>query len=169
MKVIFYGGRQAGVVSLLTLLALKKDVVCVIPQDGIVERVAKELNLKVSKKPINDSADYLKSLDADLLVCCHGLDIINKETLEIPRMGGINLHPCLSMYRGLHPVERMLKDGVQTASVGVHEMTDEIDGGKVITELYKPVPDCNTVGEVYNELYPYYALALIDALRKVKK
>jgi len=37
MRIIFYGGRQTGMIALLTLLAQKEEVVCVIPVDEIVE------------------------------------------------------------------------------------------------------------------------------------
>ena len=168
MKIIFYGGRQAGMVSLLTLLALKEEIVCVIPVDNIVEKTAKRFGLKVRKvKDINNKkfVKYLKSLRPNLFVCCHGRQIFKKDILAI---GCINLHPCLYKYKGANPIERLLKDKEKKASVGVHWMTEEIDRGKVIAEEFFSVSGKTPI-EIYNELYPVYSKVLIKALNKIKK
>lgn len=49
MRIIFYGGRQAGMVTLLTLLALREKIICVIPVDEIVEEAARNFKLNVKK------------------------------------------------------------------------------------------------------------------------
>lgn len=168
MKIIFYGGRQAGMIALLTLLALKQKVVCVIPVDEIVEKTARTLGLRIKKpRDINNKkfVQYLKNLKPDLLVCCHGRQILKKDLLSI---GGINLHPCLSKYKGAHPIEKFLRDKEKRASVGVHWMTEKVDQGKVIFEEFLEVSGKSVV-EVYNELYPVYSRALIKALKKIKK
>jgi methionyl-tRNA formyltransferase len=81
MKIIFYGGKQAGMVVLLTLLALKEKIVCVIPIDEIVEQTARNFKLNIKRiKDINKKkfVNYLKSLKPDLFVCCHGRQILKK-------------------------------------------------------------------------------------------
>ena len=40
MKIVFYGARQAGLISLLTLMAMKENIACVIPNDDLVEKIA---------------------------------------------------------------------------------------------------------------------------------
>ncbi|MDP2637191.1 MAG: formyltransferase family protein [bacterium] len=167
MKVIFYGGRQAGMIQLLTLLALGHKVVCVIPVDDIVETVAKDLGLEVQKpKNINDDAfvDYLEKLGADLFVCCHGRQIIKPRILNVVK--AINTHPCLYKYKGAEPVRRLLEDKNTKASVAVHWMIEKVDEGEPIVENFKEVTS-TTVEGVYNELYPLYGTTLIDALKKV--
>lgn len=171
MKIIFYGGRQAGMTTLLTLLALKHKVICVIPIDEPVENTAKNFKLNIKKpKDLNDKnfVKYLKSLRPDLLVCCHGRQILKKEILSLGTMGSINLHPCLYKYPGARAVERMLNDKNSKASVAVHWMTEKIDKGEVITEEFLEVSGKTPI-EVYNELYPIYSEVLILALKKIKK
>ncbi|MFH1451232.1 MAG: formyltransferase family protein [bacterium] len=168
MKIVFYGGRQAGMTALLTLLAAGEKVVCVIPVDEPVINTAKLFKLNVKKpKDINDAkfVKYLFSLKPDLFVCCHGRQILKKEILKI---SAINLHPCLYKYKGSRPIARLLQDNEKKASVGVHWMAEEVDQGKVIAEEFIEVKGV-TQAEVYNELYPVYAKALIAALKKVKK
>ncbi len=152
MKVIFYGGRQAGIISLLTTLALNHEIVCVIPVDAPVELAAKSLGLNI-KKPQNinsdESVNYLKKLKADLFLCCHGRQIIKSGILN--RYKAINIHPCLYKYKGAEPIRRLLEDKNKKASVAAHWMTDKVDQGKVIVEIFKEVESDTVIG-VYNEL-----------------
>ncbi|MFH1462590.1 MAG: formyltransferase family protein [bacterium] len=167
MKIIFYGGRQAGMVALLTLLAKGEKVVCVIPVDEIVEKTAKSFQLNVKKaKNINNKkfVNYLHNLKPDLFISCHGRQILKKEILSI---GCINLHPCLYKYKGADSIKRLLLDNNKKASVGAHWMTKEIDGGKVILEKFLKIKGSNVI-EVYNELYPVYSQVLIEVLKRVK-
>ena len=168
MRVIFYGGRQAGVVSLLTLMALKHEIVCVIPIDEPVETVAKSLKLNI-QKPENINSEefvtYLRGLQADLLICCHGRQIIKKELLSLCK--SINVHPCLYKYPGADPIQRLLKDKNTRASVAVHWMEEEVDAGEVIVENFQEV-ESDTVEGVYNELYPLYSRTLVEALEKIQ-
>ena len=46
-------------------------------------------------------------------------------------------------------------------------MVEKVDAGEVIVEKFVDVSGKNTVGGVYNELYPYYALAIIEAIDKI--
>lgn len=167
MKIIFYGGRQAGLIQLLTLLALGHKVVCVVAVDEIVEEGAKSFGLEVQKpKNINEDTfvDYLEGLHADLFVCCHGRQIIKPRILNMVK--AINTHPCLYKYKGTEPVRRLLEDKNTKASVAVHWMIEKVDEGKAIVENFKEVTS-TTVEGVYNELYPLYSKTLIDALSRI--
>lgn len=164
MKIIFYGGRQAGLIQLLTLLALGHKIVCVVAVDEIVEEGAKSFGLEVQKpQNINDDTfvDYLESLKADLFVCCHGRQILKPRILKMVK--AINTHPCLYKYKGAEPVRRLLEDKNTRASVAVHCMVEKVDEGEVIVENFKEVTSTTAEG-VYNELYPLYSKTLIDAL-----
>jgi len=168
MKVIFYGGKQSGLISLLTLIALGHEVVSVIPVDETVRLVAVNLGLNIGKtKNINSNnfVNHLEKLDADLFVCCHGKQIIGPRILD--KYKAINLHPCLYKYKGAKPVDRLLSDKNKKASVAAHWMTEKVDEGKIIVENFKKVKG-ETVIEIYNELYIFYAKTLIDALNKIR-
>ena len=169
MKIIYYGGKQASIVGLLTLLAEGMDVICVIPEkDGILEPLARKLNMNI-KNPenINDASfvSYLKSLNPDLLFCVHGRQILKKDMLSI---GCVNVHPCLYKYKGLRPIKKLLEDKNTKASVGVHWMSEKVDEGKIIIENFKEIKG-KTELEVYNELYPLYVETILDALNILKK
>ena len=164
MKIVYLGQKQAGCIGLLTLKALGHDIVRVSDYDQMVYDCAQSLGIACWW--IKDFAQYtIEAIqDADLLVSVHARHIVPVDLLKIP---GINVHPYLYAYKGKNPVERALNDGNYRASVGVHRMTNKVDEGEVITELFVDASGTSTVAEVYNILYPYYSLALIDALSKI--
>lgn len=171
MRIVYYGGRQSGAISLLTLLALQHKVICVIPVDEPVELIAKSFGLNI-KNPdnVNENkfVDYLEKLNPELFVCCHGRQIIKSKILELKNCKAINLHPCLYKYKGAEPIRRLLVDKEKKASVAAHWMTEKVDDGEVIVENFQNIESDTVVG-VYNELYPLYAKTLIDALKVIEK
>lgn len=167
LNIIFLGGKQAGVIGLLTVLAAKHYVRAVVTVSSMVEEIAQAFDLYICHSVKQDEIRKLL-LKTDLLVSVHSREIIPNDILEIPKYGGINVHPCLSQYKGKYPIHRFLNDGATQASVGVHRMTEEVDYGETLTEMFVDVDrsKINTVFEVYNILYPYYSLVLLGALKK---
>lgn len=168
MKIIFYGGKQAGMVALLALLSQKQEIVCVVPVDEVVAGIAECLGLNTKKvDDINNPnfIDYLKGLNPDLFFCCHGRQIIKKPLLKMVK--SVNLHPCLYKYKGKDPILRLLADQEKKASVGAHFMVEKVDAGSILVEEFIET-NGKTPVEVYNDLYPLYALVTIKVLEKLK-
>lgn len=158
------GGRQAGCVGLLSLLASGCNVLAVVAYDDFVKMLAEQLKIPTFAS-IKDK-NFVKIVeDSDILVSVHGREIVPPNILKIPSKGCINVHPCLYRYKGADPIGRLLKDKNTKASVGVHYMEEKVDAGKVIIEEFVDVSGKKTVDEVYNELYPYYATTLLKALK----
>jgi methionyl-tRNA formyltransferase len=166
IKVCFMGGNQAGVIGLLTLLSLKIDILACVYYSEDVKLLCKKLKLQVNSS-IKENY-YNKCLKkSDILVSVHGREIVTSNLLSLPRLGAINVHPYLYKYKGKDPVKRALKDKNYKASVGVHKMTEKIDEGKVIIEKFINVDNAKSENEIYNILYPYYSVVLIDAIKKI--
>jgi methionyl-tRNA formyltransferase len=167
IKVSFIGGKQAGCVGLLSLYAADCSVISVVAYDELVEMLAEKLNLpffsSIKEEGFIDSVS-----GSDLLVSVHGREMVPPEMLKKPSRGCINVHPCLYKYKGSNPVERLLKDNNTRASVGVHYMVEKVDSGEVIVEKFVDVSGENTVSGIYNRLYPYYALAILEAIDKIR-
>lgn len=163
-KVVYTGGRQAGCIGLLTASVAECRIKGVIAYDNTVEALAATLHLPTFSSIKQPEVERLLS-DSDLLISVHSREIVPKKLLELPRLGGINVHPCLYRYKGANPVGRLLQDGCTRASVGVHRMTEHLDEGEVLAEEFVDVAGKQTAEEVYNVLYPFYALALLKALR----
>lgn len=163
-KVFFLGGRQAGCVGLLTLLAVGSKISGIVAYDSTMEQLAIALRLPRFSSIKQPEVEELLS-QSDLLVSVHGREIVPSRLLELPRFGGINTHPCLYAYKGVDPVGRLLHDGNTLASVGIHRMTEKVDQGEVLAEEFINVVGKRSVDEVYNAIYPHYSLALLKALQ----
>ncbi len=162
MQIVFMGSNQAGCLGLVTLLALGHNVEIVIAYDDSLKATACIFSI-----PVFGSINSIQGHQSDLLISVHGREIVLDNTLETFRFGGINLHPCLSFYKGANPIGRLLVDGGKIASVGAHRMTNQVDEGKVLVEEFVDIEGCLTAEEVYNKLYPLYISVLVKALEEL--
>jgi len=159
MKICLMIGKQAGMIGLLA--CLRHDILGVVAYCEDTKLIANQLDI-----PLFDTIkskwfqDELKQ--SDLLLCVHGVEIVPKEVFTLPKVA-LNIHPYLYKYPGADPVGRAVRDGTRRASVGVHYMTESIDGGEMLVEHFKNIAP-HSVEQVYNKLYPLYAKAVGDAL-----
>ena len=166
MKIAFYGGQTAGMIVLLALKATNQQVAYVIPDDDKIRQTAQLFSVPIVDREQLNTPSFIERLkaDIDLFICCHGWKILSREF--VTTINCINFHPCLYRYKGLHPIRRLIADKNSKASVAVHRMTEKIDEGEVIVELFKTIEDIGhkTEADVYNELYPLYIKALYVVL-----
>lgn len=162
MKIIFLGGQTAGLIGLLTLLARGywPDVVSYSECIYIVGANS-GLNLLQFIDLSREKMNY------DLLVSVHCRNIIPKAMLDSLPLGGINVHPMLSLYKGKDPIGRALADNVTDFSVGVHKMTARVDEGPVLVERHIKVEGAKTPAEVYAKLMPLYSIVLSEAMEMI--
>lgn len=165
MKVVYLGGKQAGLIGLLAVKAFGCRVDAVVPRGDLVGNVARKLGCSLFDS-VKDGGLRIILRNADLIVSVHSKEIVPIEILKMPRLGGINVHPCLYRYKGSNPITRFLSGSETMASIGVHFMSEEVDCGEVINEIFVEIDKekVNTLVEVYNVLYPIYAEAILDAL-----
>ena len=173
LRVIFLGGKQAGLIGLLTTIVASCEVKAVVTCDSAIEDISGKLGI-----PIYDSVKLaeVKALlpETDLMISVHSREIIPPALLAIPRLGGINVHPCLAKYKGKNPISRFFYDSISQhqalASVGIHYMTAEVDLGETILERFIWIDrqSVNSVIEVYNILYPLYSLLLFEVLKDLE-
>jgi len=147
MKIVFYGGQRAGIVVLLYLLAKQHEVV-VVAVDSFVEGIARLFGLKMI------SVDDIAGEHFHVLVCCHGRRMIPGMVLDFHVC--INIHPCLSKYKGADPIGRYMENKDTCGSVGCHFMTGEVDAGDVIHEVFFDTPVVASYCEFYNIALPFY-------------
>lgn len=172
MRVIFYGNRQAGMVGLLTVMAIGCEIAEVWEDEGygIPGINSFELRRVIIKKDgrlpdvTNDNGKL------DLFLCVHGRKIVPNRVLDKFKKGGINLHPFLDKYPGPNPVQRAILSREPVATVYAHKMTDKTDCGQIFasasTELQGILEfDHLSVADVYNVLYPLYVEVVAKVLR----
>jgi methionyl-tRNA formyltransferase len=166
LTAVFLGGKQAGCVGLIAAVAAGCRVRSLVFYDELVQQLGLALELPIFESIRADEVrDALAA--SDVLISVHGREIVSSDLLALPRLGGINVHPCLYAYKGANPVSRLLADGNRRASVGVHRMTQEVDWGEVLVEEFVDLSDATHEVDVYNQLYPYYAIALIKAIERI--
>ncbi|MFT4039622.1 MAG: methionyl-tRNA formyltransferase [Thermomicrobiales bacterium] len=146
LRVVYFGSPEFAAPPLRALLASEAfDVPLVVTQapKGVspVERVAREHGLTVYKPDSLRSAASRQPLveaGADLfVVAAFGL-IFRQRTLDIPRLGALNIHPSpLPQYRGASPIMAAVLQGDRETGVCLMEMDAGIDTGAVVS--FEPV------------------------------
>ena len=168
MNACLMAGKQAGLIGILTTLAKKLDILGIVAYDEIVSMTAKEFCIPIFKT-IYDK-EFVENLSkCDLLISIHGREIVPKEFLSLPKIDCINVHPCLYKYKGKNPIQQLLKDKSSKASVGVHYMTEKIDGGETLIEEFVDIKGLDGVESIYNALYPHYSSVLSKALDIIER
>lgn len=85
---------------------------------------------------INDDSclEFIKSQKPDLLVSAYFNQILKKETIRLPKIGVLNVHPgWLPAYRGAMCYFWVLKNGDQQGGVTVHWIDEGIDTGEILS------------------------------------
>lgn len=163
LRICFMGGKQAGVIGLLTTLAKGHDVLAAVSYSDDLTAVLDSFGIMTYKSICDE--DFIQSVtDSDLLLSVHGREIVGSDLLNLPSFGAVNLHPFLYKYKGVDPVTRALGDGESKGSVGAHIMQEQVDEGPVLVEDFVDISGAHSVVEIYNILYPHYAIVLSKAL-----
>lgn len=84
----------------------------------------------------------LREHAADLIVTFHFDQILRAETLSLPPLGGLNVHPSLlPRHRGPCPTIHALSDGPDAFGVTVHRLAPEIDAGAILAQESVGMPE----------------------------
>ena len=107
-----------------------------------IKQYAEKKRIKVFTPEITESSqtlDILKSLNPEIvLVCAYG-QILNKEILEIPKIGCFNLHfSFLPKLRGASPVQTAISLGLEKTGVCLQKMILRLDAGPLVAAS-KPI------------------------------
>ncbi|MCX7933255.1 MAG: formyltransferase family protein [Rhodovarius sp.] len=81
----------------------------------------------------------IRAAAPDLILSFHFDQIFRPETLQLARLGGINVHPSvLPRHRGPIPAWYGLAEGV--TGVSIHRLAERIDAGGVLVQAEVPLP-----------------------------
>ncbi len=109
------------------------------------------------------------SEDAELLVCLAHPEILRKDTLDQYPKGCINFHCGLPNYRGRHPLQWMLIDGVPEIPCAVHFMDEGVDTGPIIAKDVVPVDRNETYATALAKVTDMVGPLLIKAFELVEQ
>lgn len=87
----------------------------------------------------------LRELAPDILFSFYYRDMLSRELLAIPRLGGLNLHgSLLPRYRGRCPVNWVLVHGETETGVSLHHMVAKPDAGDLVDQERVPITEDDT-------------------------
>jgi len=111
----------------------------------------------------------LAALRPDVFVVCDYGQILSRELLGVPPLGGINLHgSLLPRHRGAAPVQWTIREGDAVSGVSVIHMTPALDAGNVIVARSTPVGRRETAAGLESRLAELGAAAVIEAIERLQ-
>ncbi len=147
MKVIFLGTSEFSCICLDYILKSSHNVVAVVTQpdkasgrghklvEPEIKKMAKQNNLPVFQfeKIRRDGVNYLKEIDADIMVTASYGQILSQEIIDICPHKVINVHASLlPKYRGASPIQYALLNGDEVTGVTIMRTEAGIDTGDML-------------------------------------
>jgi methionyl-tRNA formyltransferase len=147
LRIVVFGYHTIGYLCLQALIDQGEEVCAVVthaddPREHIwfesVAALARQAGIPVLCPTSPNTASCVRTireLAPDLLLSCYYRRLLGKALLDIPRLGGVNLHgSLLPKYRGRSPVNWVLVNGETQTGVTLHYMTEEADAGDIIAQ-----------------------------------
>lgn len=185
MKVIFMGTPEFAVPTLKMLHTKGHEVMLVVTQPdkpsgrgkklkkSEVKVAAEELGLQVfqpEKIKDRESIDFLKQYNPDVIVVVAYGQILNKELLELPRYGCVNVHASLlPKLRGAAPLNWAIINGERKTGVTTMKMDAGLDTGDMLLKKEIEIGEEMNVGMLHDALMYRGAELLIETLEKLEK
>jgi phosphoribosylglycinamide formyltransferase-1 len=140
---------------------------------AIVERKAKT----ISKEKFNSElATEIQKYNPDLVVLAGFMRVLTTEFIGAFRNKIVNIHPSLlPSFRGLDAQKQSFEAGVKFAGCTVHYVTEELDGGPIISQAIVPVLEDDTVEKLSariliqeHQIYPTTINAIAEGKVKLE-
>lgn len=117
----------------------------------------------------SDAIDKLKELNPDVIVVIAYGQILNKEILDLPNLGCINVHASLlPKYRGSGPLHRVIINGEEKTGITTIHMEESLDTGDIILKEEVEIDSEETVGDLHDRLAVLGADVLLETLELIK-
>ena len=180
LRIAFAGTAEFALPALHALLGSKHTVVGVLTRPdrpkgrgrqlaaSPVKAVAQAHGLPISQPAtLNSESDRaeLAAWRPDLLVVvAYGL-ILPRAVLELPPLGGVNIHASLlPRWRGAAPIQRAILAGDTQTGVTIMLMDAGLDTGSIVLQRRTPIAPTDTGGSLHERLAQLGAPALLEAL-----
>lgn len=117
----------------------------------------------------NDNfVQYVKANAVDIVISVAAPEIFGSQLLQSPRVAAINYHTgALPSYRGRQPLFWAMLNNEKTVSITVHEMTEILDGGPILSRIEIPVTPDDTLHTLYLKTVAVGPAALAEAVSKI--
>ena len=178
MKIVFIGTPEFAV-PVLEALNSKYEVVLVVSQPNRVKKKgvfidtpvcakAKELGLNIIQpEKIGEEYEYLKSLEADVLVSAAYGQYVPTKILNLYKKT-LNVHgSLLPKHRGGAPIQRAIMNGDDVTGVTIIEMAKKLDAGVMYAKKEYVIKETDTSDVVFNELSIIGTSLLMEVIEDV--
>ena len=149
-RIVFCGTPEISVQVLKSIYQNGYQIDCVYTQPPVASRRGQ----KVNKSPVHlisetlnlttktpaalnneEEKNSLKRLNIDLGITVAYGQILNKDFLNIPKYGWINVHySLLPKFRGASPVQRAIMEGENLTGVSIMQMREQLDSGPICNQ-----------------------------------
>lgn len=185
MKVIFMGTPDFSVGTLEALIQAGHEITMVVTQPDKPKGRGKSMQFSAVKEaatthglsvyqPVKirepECIEYLKTIEADIIVVVAFGQILPKEILEMPQFGCVNVHASLlPKYRGAAPIQWAVIDGEKETGVTTMQMDVGLDTGDMIMKTVVTVDDKETGGSLFEKLSIEGAKLCVKTLEAIEK
>lgn len=147
-KIIFLGTPQFGAIVLERIIkaGLGPDLVITMPDKPTgrkqiltpppVKIICQKYKIPfLQTKKVQEFKSDIEKLNPDLIVSAAFGQIFPKEILDMPRFGGLNVHPSLlPKHRGSSPIQGAILKGDKETGVSIILMDEQLDHGPIVAE-----------------------------------
>ena len=149
LKIVFMGSPDFAAGILETLLAEKFDIICVysqparpakrgkqiLPTSTAACAEAHDILLRTPETLDDEEYQFLKNLNADiLLTVAYGL-IFPEKFLQLTPYGGVNIHgSLLPRHRGASPIHQAILQGDSKSGISLMQMERGLDSGDILAQ-----------------------------------
>lgn len=117
-----------------------------------------------------DARERLARIAPDVMVvAAYGL-ILPRWTLDLPRLGCLNIHASLlPRWRGAAPIQRAIEAGDDRTGVTIMQMDEGLDTGDMLLERVVPIGPQQTAAELHDALAETGGQAIVQALEALAR
>lgn len=108
---------------------------------------------KIKESP--ETMELLQAYEPDIAVVVAYGQIIQKELLELPKYGCVNVHASLlPKLRGASPIHHAILQGEEETGVTIMQMAEGLDTGDMLTKVSLPIAgmNCETLHDKLSEM-----------------
>ncbi|MCW5603461.1 MAG: methionyl-tRNA formyltransferase [Burkholderiales bacterium] len=180
MKIVFAGTPEFAAAGLEALLGAAYTVALVLtqpdrpagrgrqPRISAVKQLAQQKALPVLQpETLKDAAitEAVAACEPDVLVvAAYGL-IVPQAILDIPRLGGINIHASLlPRWRGAAPIQRAILTGDAETGITIMQMDAGLDTGAILLQEALPIREEDTAQSLHDRLAAMGGRLIVRAL-----
>ena len=184
MKVVFMGTPDFSVPVLAKILEAGHQVGCVVTQPDKaknrgkkiqftpVKELAVEHGIKVLQpekiKQDTEVLQTLKDYAPDIIVVVAYGQIIQKEILDLPKYGCVNVHASLlPKLRGASPIQHAILQGEEETGVTIMQMDVGLDTGDMLSKASLVIGDRNCQ-QLHDDLAELGAKLLVETLPRIE-